>query len=53
MQEPFVWQRSDMKMQQDQDQDYLQLNEQINTAFIRLIALSTDNFQVQWNEPNV
>lgn len=30
-----------------QDQDCLQLNEQINTAFIRLIALFTDNFQVQ------
>lgn len=34
-----------------QEQDCLQLNEQINTAFIRLIALSTDNFQVQLNEP--
>lgn len=34
-----------------QEQDCLQLNEQINTAFIRLIALSTDNFQVQLNKP--
>lgn len=34
-----------------QEQDCLQLNEQINTAFIRLIALSADNFQVQLNKP--
>lgn len=44
-----LWQKTDMKMQQEQD--CLQLNEQINTAFIRLIALSTDNFQVHLNEP--
>lgn len=34
-----------------QEQDCLQLNEQINTAFLRLIALSADNFQVQLNKP--
>lgn len=34
-----------------QEQDCLQLNEQINTAFIWLIGFSADNFQVQLNEP--
>lgn len=40
-----------MSMNVQQEQDCLQLNEQINTAFIWLIAFSTDNFQVQLNEP--